>query len=327
MKYKCKFIIPYFGQFNNYFQLFLNSCAHNSKFQWLILTDDRTCFAYPENVEVKYTTFKDLKRRIQAMYDFPITLHKPYKLCDYRMAYGDIFVEELRDVQFWGFCDADLIWGDIEKFISDDILDRYDRIFNRGHLTLLRNKSHINKLYRQETLHMPIDYRFAFTTKYCCHFDEFYYWDNVFTDNKIKTYYADVIADVDCDKWQFNIVGKNDILKMIFLWDKGSLTRYYLENDKLLFDDWCYIHLQKRMMNNTVLEKNDKYYILPNKFINYNDTPREVLTFGINGTIVDKLYLKRRWKRLKEIAINIKNGALNYRRKELIFKISTKFNV
>ena len=33
---KVVFIIPYFGKFNNYFQLFLNSCAYNKKFEWLI---------------------------------------------------------------------------------------------------------------------------------------------------------------------------------------------------------------------------------------------------------------------------------------------------
>ena len=35
---KAIFIIPYFGHFNNYFQLFLNSCAYNRDFDWLIFT-------------------------------------------------------------------------------------------------------------------------------------------------------------------------------------------------------------------------------------------------------------------------------------------------
>lgn len=34
---KCTFIIPYYGNFPNYFQLFLNSCKYNSDFEWLIL--------------------------------------------------------------------------------------------------------------------------------------------------------------------------------------------------------------------------------------------------------------------------------------------------
>ncbi|WP_333562533.1 DUF6625 family protein, partial [Lactobacillus amylovorus] len=43
---KGAFIIPYFGHFNNYFQLFLNSCKYNSNYDWIIFTDDRTKYDY-----------------------------------------------------------------------------------------------------------------------------------------------------------------------------------------------------------------------------------------------------------------------------------------
>ena len=52
MKKNCIFIIPYFGKFNNYFQLFLNSCSTNENYNWLILTDDDGKYDYPKNVEV-----------------------------------------------------------------------------------------------------------------------------------------------------------------------------------------------------------------------------------------------------------------------------------
>ena len=44
-------IIPYFGKFKNYFQLFLESCRVNSSINWLILTDDVRKFDYPKNVQ------------------------------------------------------------------------------------------------------------------------------------------------------------------------------------------------------------------------------------------------------------------------------------
>lgn len=37
---KCAFVLPYYGKFGNYFQLFLNSCATNTDYDWLIFTDD-----------------------------------------------------------------------------------------------------------------------------------------------------------------------------------------------------------------------------------------------------------------------------------------------
>lgn len=37
MKKQCVLILPYFGKFNNYFPLFLRSCAANPSYDFLIL--------------------------------------------------------------------------------------------------------------------------------------------------------------------------------------------------------------------------------------------------------------------------------------------------
>lgn len=63
MERKVNFIIPYFGTFPNYMQLFLNSCATNKSFQWTIITDNYTVYNYPNNVKIVYTTFEELKKK------------------------------------------------------------------------------------------------------------------------------------------------------------------------------------------------------------------------------------------------------------------------
>lgn len=64
---KIVFIIPYFGKFNNYFQLFLNSCQYNADLcDWIIFTDDRSKFEYPNNVFVHYTEWEEIKNIYQA---------------------------------------------------------------------------------------------------------------------------------------------------------------------------------------------------------------------------------------------------------------------
>ena len=73
-------IIPYFGKFNNYFELWLKSCEYNTDFDWLIFTDDKTNYQYPENVHVHYTTFENIKDRINNLFEFEISLDSPYKL-------------------------------------------------------------------------------------------------------------------------------------------------------------------------------------------------------------------------------------------------------
>lgn len=51
------YIVLYFGKFPSIFPLWLNSCRNNPTIDWLIFTDDHSCFNYPQNVRVEYTTF------------------------------------------------------------------------------------------------------------------------------------------------------------------------------------------------------------------------------------------------------------------------------
>ena len=51
MKSIC-YIIPYFGHLPDNFNLWLISCKVNSTVNWLIYTDDKTSYDYPENVKV-----------------------------------------------------------------------------------------------------------------------------------------------------------------------------------------------------------------------------------------------------------------------------------
>ena len=169
---RCIFIIPYFGKFKNYFQLFLNSCGKNTAFDWLIITDNRDEYRYPQNVQIQYMNFQTLRKHIQCMYDFRIRLEAPYKICDYKLAFGEIFNKQIKGYEFWGFCDTDLIFGDIGKFITEQLLDSCDKILFRGHMTLMRNEYKCNNLYKIRKNGMPVDYRYAFSTDYICHFDE-----------------------------------------------------------------------------------------------------------------------------------------------------------
>ena len=108
--YSIAYVVPYFGKFPKGFQFWLLSCKCNPSIDWLIFTDDKTPYDYPENVKVTYWTFNQMKKKAQAIYDFQIFLERPYKLCDFKPAYGEIFADELKNYDFWGHCDIDLVW-------------------------------------------------------------------------------------------------------------------------------------------------------------------------------------------------------------------------
>lgn len=72
-------------------------------------------------------------------------------MCDFRPFYGRIFKYYLRGYQFWGYCDIDIVFGDLSKVLNEDFLSNID-IFTAydkslvGHFTVLRNTEEINNL-------------------------------------------------------------------------------------------------------------------------------------------------------------------------------------
>lgn len=273
---KGAFVIPYFGHFNNYFQLFLNSCKYNLDYDWIIFTDDKTKYNYPENVIVHYTTFGEIKKYIQDKFDFPIALNYPYKFCDLKPMYGYIFSDYLKKYPFWGHCDVDLIFGSIDEFITDKIREKYDRIGALGHFTLYRNEDRVNKAFM-----LPLDgklrYKEVLTTNHNFSFDEeysgsinnilvqygFYIYKTVH-EAGLYTKTSNFRLNHIRDDWGYDVEHKT---KNIFVWDKGELTRYTLDKNRVEKRDYLYIHFQSRSMK--VKANNfECYKIIPNSFDN-----------------------------------------------------------
>ena len=57
---KIRIILPYFGQFNNYFEYWIESCGQNSKIDFLIMTDQEIPKDHPKNITFVYTTLNEL---------------------------------------------------------------------------------------------------------------------------------------------------------------------------------------------------------------------------------------------------------------------------
>ena len=123
-------------------------CKYNPSIDWIIYTDDKRCFDYPKNVKVQYCSFEEMKKRIQSFYDFEVDLSRPWRLALMKPAYGEIFSDDLKGYDFWGYCDIDLMWGDIRKFYTEEILNNFERIGFQGHSTLFPNNIKLNLQYR-----------------------------------------------------------------------------------------------------------------------------------------------------------------------------------
>ena len=307
---KIVFIVPYFGRFNNYFQLFLNSCEKNSNYNWIIITDDKRNFYYPKNVEVIYESFEKLKEQIQTKFEnIEISLDNPYKLCDYKPTYGYIFEKNIEKYDYWGYCDVDLIFGNIEKCLDMKKIKKYDKIGVLGHFTIFRNTKELRELFLNDER-----YKEVLTSPKSFKFDEEYGEDygnsinNIFQKKNKKIYNIINLADIYVKSSNFKLINYNNeekkyfvenYKKNLFVYDDGNLKRYTVENNKLVTTEYLYIHLQKRSMNVNINNFN-KYKIIPNSFENFNENINSIQDFQkIKIKNFNLHYFKIRLKNLK----------------------------
>lgn len=281
MKNAC-FIIPYFGRFPQNFDVFLRTCASNLDFDWMIITDDHSYHSYPANVHIKYSTFYEFQLRVQSNFDFKIELPYPYKICDFRAAFGEIFAEELKDYRFWGHCDLDQYFGTIRNFVTDDVLASYDKILCLGHFTLFRNTSYINTLYRTKDIHYGQSYKDAFSDNQHWIFDE---WptakhtssNRIFKQEGIRTWlcpnaFCDLqpfqsrfhrtLFDFDTETWTDDTVKSE-----VFTWDNGKLLRCFVKKGQLHQQEILYVHIRQRKMSMAAYDpEKGSILIVPNSF-------------------------------------------------------------
>lgn len=268
-EYKIVLILPYFGQFNNYFPLYLESCRSNPTIDWIIFTDDKHVFNYPPNVRVIYISFEEFRELIQLKFDFNISLRNPYRLCNFKPAYGDIFKDYIINYDFWGYCDNDLIWGDLRNFLSEDVLANYNKIFELGHISLIRNAPKYNELYKYKNA-----YKLAFSEDYDLLFFDEHGLNDIFRITGEKIYKHTAIADFNPRRYNFKLnsgctVNENFNSKHIYSWENGKLLRHYVVANEVETEEVMYIHFLKRNMTiSKNLRLKEAYVIKPNEFLN-----------------------------------------------------------
>lgn len=278
---KAIIIIPYFGNFPNFFQLFLNSCEKNKSFTWLIYTDNKEDYNYPANVIVKEVEFINFVDFIQAKFDFKIEIIRPHKLCDFKVAYGYIFENEIRDYKYWGHGDLDLIYGNLGKFIDPLMLEGYDKIYSLGHLSLYKNSYENNRVFMDKLVAMK-PYRKIFATDKAYAFDEWHCplgsINELFKNRKSKFFEINHCANLSSGSSSFQLsnyiinfqnysIDKN--FNNIFSLSDNVLLRYSYIHKKMKVIEYPYLHFHKRDMKIQCKNFNE-FMMVPNAFIEYH---------------------------------------------------------
>lgn len=264
-------ILPYFGNFPIYFNLFLKSCESNSTIDWLILTDQRKeDLKVPDNCKWINTTFESIQAKAKDL--FGAEPNTPYDLCKYRAGYHKLFANFVEGYDFWGFCDCDLIFGNIRKFVTEDVLANYPKISWRGHLTLFKLDEKINNIFLTE---LP-GYK---TFNGCINgtdginlFDEVGI-NKIFDKLGIPIYKELPLCDLVIRNYNFicghGLFDESTNKSQIFRWESGNLYRVFLKGDELGEQEVVYVHFLKRPMqlDNPNICNDDSFLIIPNRFV------------------------------------------------------------
>lgn len=277
---KIAIITFYYGHFNKMMDFWFKSVEKNPTINFFMFTD-LPIHNKPKNLQTINISFNELISYTQQKFDFKICVPEPYKYLDFRPAFGEIFSEYLTEYDFWGFCDTDIILGDIRTFLTDEILNQYDKFLALGHFTLYRNTIEINSTYKK--CKEP-NYKQVFTFGINSAFEEYFgtsrYWDKYLPER----FYKEIIFDdLNCYKYAFIPLfkkGKEDIGRhIIYSYENGKLFRIYDSNGNINKKEIMYVHFQKRQMKiETPVCEN--FLIIPNSFIafienlNSNDLKR-----------------------------------------------------
>jgi len=281
-----KFIV-YYGSFLNYFQLYLDSLAINKDILTLFLVTDIDLSGYklPDNLILIHLDKTNVQQRISDLlfktYNTKVNpedlVKNNYKFVDFKIVYPLLFEDYLekynvKDIDYVGWGDCDLIYGKFSNFIKFDY--PYEIIGGwHGHFVAIKNNDSFKNLFKA----IPNYFDLVTDNSKTYVVDEIAYrqpLENYLRDNKFNMFYANSHF---CDLVP-------ECFYYLFRPDYASLTKNFFHaynipknishlyydniNSKLImtYDDGeskevLYCHLQKRKMDLPFNSYIDGYYI------------------------------------------------------------------
>lgn len=266
MMKKCCFIVCWFGCLPEYFAVWVKTCSYNLNFDFLLFTDANVKTALPDNIKVIEFKQSDFLNRVKKKVIKEASLIEAYRVCDFRPMYGVIFDKELSGYDYWGYCDVDIVFGDLKKFLMQND-SKNEAIFSGGHFTLMKNNGRINNLYKDEGA--LFDYKMVARKEAVFAFDEKTGIQRIARHQNIKAIYG--IPYIETEIKYTQLISRLDVSnpnKQLFYWEKGKLYRAKLKNGEIYYQEIAYMHLQKRkltILNDRVIT-GDAFWIVPQGF-------------------------------------------------------------
>jgi len=154
-------ISVWFGRLPSYLPYFIKTCTANTSIHWLLISDQPIPSPSSENIRVMGMSKISFTGLASKRFGFDVTIEDPYKVCDFKPLFGKIFEDQLKPYKYWGYCDLDIVFGDISKHIqpllvkNPDVVSFYPN-FLSGPFCLYKNTQTVNKLFMDCPTHQSI---------------------------------------------------------------------------------------------------------------------------------------------------------------------------
>lgn len=242
MKNKVALIIIWLGRMPAYFELWKKSCLYNKDIDFLLYTDQN--LDSEANLKVRQITIDAFNKKAKESLGLNIDINKPYKICDFRPAFGQIFEEDLKGYEYWGYCDIDMVFGRISQFIQSAMSDGYAKINHNGPFTLFKNDLRNKFLYKEKGA--KFTYKEVFQSNEHYAFDEFCGIWSIAKSNKIKEYNTNEFVDFNRREKELSDINGDNHKTQAFYWKEGRAYTVFLRNGKIEKHEKLYLHFQKR---------------------------------------------------------------------------------
>tara|TARA_A100001037_G_scaffold287811_1_gene297751 strand:- start:2891 stop:3655 length:765 start_codon:yes stop_codon:yes gene_type:complete len=152
-------VIAMYGDNWPYLDLWLSS-LEDQPMDVLFFSDRE--FDAPKNVKIHKCTMDDVFDRAEESLSVKFESRYSYKLCDLKSFYGQIFEEELKGYEYWGYGDCDVVYGklpyfgDLELYCAKHERSDMDLVtterpigkwFIPGHFVMMRNDERGRSIY------------------------------------------------------------------------------------------------------------------------------------------------------------------------------------
>ena len=163
-----------------------------------------------------------------------------------------IFKDYIKDYDYWGHCDLDLIWGNLEKTFIDNKIYLFDKFFTLGHLSLYKNTPEVNIRILEKG--GKFDYSEIYSTNEVLRADEMWGIIPIYLNNGYPFFKKKLFSDITIMRKRYtlacNSYEKGEKLvnykHQVLFWKEGSIYRAGINGKNIVIDEFSYIHFQQR---------------------------------------------------------------------------------